>query len=185
MQISSILLDGLLCSSLFILRLFKAGKGNYDIPTYWLPATLCYHSQTTFCIAFKLPRIPSGQPMRDWQIVCCGLDCLSTILIFFEVEMYFSYFNVTYAISNIILRPSRKRYLNLNFNLGIPIRYIWMECEGIQCISFISPVQPLHDYENKLLVRRVTYKFFPFLVHIILIFARYCPYTVFVSVAFS
>jgi hypothetical protein len=142
MQISSILLDGLLCSSLFILWLFKAGKGNYDIPTYWLPTTLCYHSQIKLV---KPLRLLLGQHLTHFTLVrkpseisqvtiytplylrivdqyryfiCCGLDCLSTILKILQVT---SLLNHLYCIIGKRLSPKCLTFVlsYINFNLGI------------------------------------------------------------------
>ena len=58
---------------------------------------------------------------------------------------YFTLFkvNITFLFCTLTRFSSKN-----NFNLGILIRHIWIECEGIQCISLISPIYSLHIYEK-------------------------------------
>ena len=84
--------------------------------------------------------------------------------------------------------------LTVNFNLGILIRYIWIECEGIQYISLISPLYSLHIYEKiviynsiprvergTLLIQVWFLSFHHSVYFYFLNLARYYPYTLLVS----
>jgi hypothetical protein len=88
------------------------------------------------------------------HFVCCGLEYIFTILKFLQDNQVTELRKPLVDSIWIWMVYQHKSMVSdfftwLNFNLGILIRYIWIECEGIQCISLISPIYSLHIYEPR------------------------------------